>query len=104
MASTAEDIRKHVRLYWIVFFALAILTVVTVSASHLEVTIGVAVVIALIIAIVKGSLVASVFMHLFFDRNRAIAALLVLCLFLFIVLMFIPVLTVSDSIGEPYVP
>lgn len=104
MAAAAEDIRKHVRLYWIVFFALAILTVVTVSASHLEVGIGVGIAIALIIAAVKGSLVASIFMHLFFDRNRAIAALLALCLFFFIVLMFIPVLVASDSIGEPYVP
>lgn len=104
MAATTEDIRKHVRLYWIVFFALAILTVVTVSASHLEVGIGVGIAIALIIAAVKGSLVASIFMHLFFDRNRAIAALLALCLVFFIFLLFIPVLTVSDAIGEPYVP
>ncbi len=104
MAATAEDIRKHVRSYWIVFFALAILTVVTVSASHLEVGVGVGIVIAVIIAAVKGSLVASIFMHLFFDRNRAIAALLVLCLFFFILLLFIPVLTASDSIGKAYVP
>ena len=93
MAAAAEDIRKHVRVYWLVFFALAILTIVTVAAARLDLAIGLAVTVAMIIAVAKGSLVASVFMHLLFDKNKVIGALLLLCLFFFAVLMLLPLLT-----------
>lgn len=104
MAATAHDIKKHVKLYWIVFSALAVLTVVTVSASHLEVGVGMGVFIAMFIAVTKGSLVASCFMHLLFDKNKAIGALLLLCLFFFTALMLLPTLVMLDSAGSPHVP
>ena len=104
MAAAAEDIRKHVRVYWLVFFALAILTIVTVAAARLDLAIGLAVTVAMIIAVAKGSLVASIFMHLFFDKNRAIGALLLLCLFFLAVLMLLPVLTMMDTLETANVP
>ncbi len=63
MASDAHDLKKHVKTYWIVFGALAVLTVVTVSAASLEVSVGLGIFIAMAIAVTKGSLVASFFMH-----------------------------------------
>lgn len=104
MAATAQEIKKHVKLYWMVFSALAVLTVATVSASHLEVGVGMAIFIAMIIAVTKGSLVASCFMHLLFDKNRGIFALLLLCLFFFTALMLLPTLVMLDSAGTTYVP
>ena len=104
MAATAHDIKKHVKLYWIVFAALAVLTVTTVSASHLEVGVGMGVFIAMIIAVTKGSLVASCFMHLLFDKNKVVCALLLLCLVFFAALMLLPTLMMLDSRGKTYVP
>ena len=104
MAAAAEDIRRHVRVYWLVFFALAILTIVTVAAARLDLAIGLGVTVAMIIAVAKGSLVASVFMHLLFDKNRVIGALLLLCLFFFAVLMLLPMLTMMDAMETINVP
>ncbi len=104
MASDAHDIKKHVWTYWIVFGALAVLTVVTVSAASLEVSVGLGIFIAMAIAVTKGSLVASFFMHLMFDKNRGIAALLLLCLIFFIVLMAIPALVTFEAENSANVP
>ena len=104
MSSDAHDIKKHVKIYWMVFGALAVLTVVTVSAANLEVSLGVGVFIAMVIAVTKGSLVASFFMHLVFDKNRGIAALLLLSLIFFILLMAIPSLAIFEAISTGNVP
>ncbi len=104
MDSDAHDIKKHVKIYCMVFGALAVLTVVTVSAASLPVTIGWAVFIAMAIAITKGSLVASFFMHLMFDKNRGIGALLLLCLIFFIALMAIPSLVTFEAANTGNVP
>ena len=104
MASDAHDIKKHVKVYWMVFGALAVLTVVTVSAASLEVSIGMGIFIAMAIAITKGSLVASFFMHLMFDKNRGIGALLLLCLIFFVFLMAIPALVTFEAANSAYVP
>ena len=64
MNATAEDPGSHARTYLTVFAALAVLTVVTVAIGYLSLPIGLGITIALIIAAVKGSLVAAFFMHL----------------------------------------
>jgi hypothetical protein len=51
----AEDIKKHVRIYITVFVALAALTVVTVGISYLHLPTHLAIILALIVATVKGS-------------------------------------------------
>lgn len=86
---TAEEIRGEIRRYWIIGLALFLLTVITVAVSYLDVSAGMAVFIALLIACVKGGLVAAVFMHLISER-QAIYSLLILTGFFFLVLMLGP--------------
>lgn len=54
----------NVKLYLIVFVALMILTVLTVAVSHVQLPHPWNIVIGLIIATIKASLVAAIFMHL----------------------------------------
>ena len=95
---TAEEIKKSVRTYIVIFAALAALTVLTVAVSYLDVTTNMAVGIALLIACVKGSLVAMFFMHLL-DERKAIYWILILTVVFFVVLMVIPFGTISDTTG-----
>ena len=63
-----EDIKSHVKVYILVFAALAVLTIVTVAASYLNLSTGEAIFLALSIASIKGSLVVSYFMHLISEK------------------------------------
>lgn len=90
-SSDAESIRKQTRAYIGVFVALMVLTVLTVAVSYFEMPIVWAVIVALIIASFKGSLVAAIFMHLNHER-KAIYWVLLLTVVFFIVLMAIPAL------------
>ena len=100
--ASPEDIKKHTKTYLFVFGALAVLTVVTVSASKLEVGMVAAVVIALVIASVKGSLVAAFFMHLA-HAEKIIYWVLLLCAMFFAALLFLPSMVHFDSVGVPIV-
>ncbi|MSS73033.1 MAG: hypothetical protein EXS64_16295 [Candidatus Latescibacteria bacterium] len=91
---SAEEIRKHVRVYMIVFAALAVLTVVTVGVSYIHLPVHTAIIVALIIASVKGSLVAAYFMHLI-SEEKIIYWVLVLTALFFVVLMLLPTFTSS---------
>lgn len=91
------DFKKHVRTYIAVFVALMALTVVTVAVSYLHLPITAAVVVALIIAGVKGSLVASYFMHLISER-KLIYWTLALTFIFFLALMLLPLSSESDKI------
>lgn len=84
-----EAIRKEIRRYMIVFGALAVLTIVTVAISQLHLPTWQAVGLALVVATVKGSLVAAFFMHLVSER-KLIYAVLALTVFFFGVLMWGP--------------
>ncbi len=96
-AAHAEDIKKHVRKYIMVFVALLGLTVVTVAVSYLNLSVVPAVIVALIVAAVKGTLVASYFMHLISEK-KVIYFTLILTVFFFIVLMWLPLFAHSDPI------
>ena len=98
----SEDVQAHIQLYKKIGAALMVLTVVTVLASFLPVGIALGVVVALIIATVKGSLVASYFMHLVGER-KSIYFTLLLTGFFFLVLIFIPLLGHSDTYGRKMV-
>jgi cytochrome c oxidase subunit 4 len=91
----AEEIRKHVRVYLMVFVALAVLTVITVAVSYLHLPVGQSILVALVIASVKGSLVALFFMHLISERTLIYWTLLI-CVVFFAVLMLVPTLTVVN--------
>ncbi len=95
----SEDVQAHIRTYMKVGTALLVLTVVTVAVSYLPFGVPLAVTVALIIAIFKGSLVASFFMHLL-GENKAIVAVLVLTVFFFFVMLFIPLMGHADKVGE----
>jgi cytochrome c oxidase subunit 4 len=92
----AVDIDKHVRIYISVFVALMVLTIVTVAVSRFHLPIPLAVTVALIVAIIKGSLVACYFMHLISEK-KLIYAVLAITAFFFVVLMVLPVVTVHDG-------
>jgi cytochrome c oxidase subunit IV len=83
----------NVKLYLRVFAALAFLTVVTVFVSYLHLPITAAVLVALVIATLKASLVAAFFMHLKGER-ALIYGVLAVTLFFTGVLFVLPI---SDS-------
>ena len=93
----AADIDKHVRVYILVFVALMVLTVVTVAVSYLHLPVAMAVTVALLVATVKGSLVACYFMHLISEK-KLIYAVLALTIVFFVVLMALPVLTHENGL------
>ena len=92
----AVDIDKHVRIYISVFVALMVLTIVTVAVSRFHLPVPVAVTVALIVATIKGSLVACYFMHLISEK-KLIYAVLALTVVFFIALLALPVVTVHDG-------
>ena len=96
---SAEDIKKHVKVYITVFAGLMVLTIVTVGVSYLNLAIPLAITLALIIATIKGSLVASYFMHLVSEKSPIYWTLMLTAVF-FVVLMFLPLLTMLDGIGR----
>lgn len=96
----AADIDRHVRVYLIVFAALMALTIVTVAVARLHLSVPVAVTVALLVATIKGSLVACYFMHLISEK-KLILAVLVLTVVFFAVLLALPVLTHSNGYWIP---
>ena len=87
--NSPEAVKKEIRKYLYVFYALAVLTAVTVWVSTFHLPIHEAVIIALVVAITKGTLVAAFFMHLISER-KLIYAVLALTVFFFGVLMWGP--------------
>lgn len=98
MTDHAVDIDKHVRIYITVFVSLMVLTVITVAISRVHLPIPIAVSVALLVAIVKGSLVACYFMHLISEK-KLIYAVLVLTAAFFVALLALPTLTQRTSYG-----
>lgn len=92
----AADIDRHVRIYITVFVALMVLTIVTVAVSRLHLSVPVAVTLALVVAIVKGSLVACYFMHLVSER-KLIYAVLALTVVFFVALVALPIFSYHDG-------
>jgi cytochrome c oxidase subunit 4 len=92
----AVDIDRHVRVYITVFVALMALTLITVAVSYLHLPLPMAVTVALLIATVKGSLVACYFMHLISEK-KLIYAVLGLTAVFFVALLALPVFTVKNG-------
>ena len=93
-----SDVEHHVKIYLRVFYALAVLTVVTVWVAYLHLPLWLAVIVALCIAAFKGSLVACFFMHLISEKKMIYCTLL-MTLFFFLVLLFMPTFWHSDLIS-----
>ncbi|HTK80856.1 MAG TPA: cytochrome C oxidase subunit IV family protein [Bacteroidota bacterium] len=95
--NAAEFKKHHVRKYILVFVGLMVLTLVTVAVSYLRLGVEAAIIVALIIATVKGSLVASYFMHLISEK-KMIYMTLILTVVFFAVLMALPLFHHADPI------
>jgi cytochrome c oxidase subunit IV len=98
MHSDAEAVRKSVRTYMMIGAALLVFTGITVAANYLHLPIPAAITLALIIASIKASMVAAVFMHLNHEKLWIYGSLMLTVAF-FIVLMFVPLFTTMDTFG-----
>jgi cytochrome c oxidase subunit 4 len=95
--NSPEHIKKEMRVYLIVFGALAVLTGATVYACYgLRMPVHYAIMIAVAIATVKGFLVAGFFMHLLTEK-RLIYGILLLTVAFFAALLWLPVHDVIDK-------
>ena len=92
-----EAIKKHMKSMIMVFMALLVLTITTVAASYLELSLAGTIALALFIATVKGSLVAGFFMHLISEKSLIYWVLIVSAVF-FAVMMAIPLFQHYDEI------
>jgi len=91
------DIDKHVRTYIMVFVSLMALTLVTVAVSYLDLGVAAGIGVALLIASVKGSLVACFFMHLI-DERKLIYTVLAFTVFFFLAVLLLPVITQANAV------
>ena len=91
------EIDRHVKAALFVFGALLVLTGFTVGAYYLELPTHLAIALALIIATIKGSLVAAWFMHLLSERKLIYWAL-VLTAVLFVPLLLFPTFVAMDAV------
>jgi caa(3)-type oxidase subunit IV len=98
MHSDPESVRKSVRTYLTVFVLLMVFTVITVAVSRLHFGVPVAIAVALVIASIKGSMVAGVFMHLSYERKWIYGSLIATALAA-LVLLTLPSLMMKDHIG-----
>jgi caa(3)-type oxidase subunit IV len=99
MHSDSTQVKKSIRSYMLVGVALLAFTAITVGANQFHFGVPVAVTVALIIATMKGSMVASIFMHLSHEKKWIYGAL-ILTVVGFLVLMTIPIFTTMDTIGK----
>ena len=98
MQSEADHVKKSIRTYVMIGAALFVFTGITVAVNQVHLAVPFAITVALIIAATKGSMVASVFMHLSHEKKWIYGALL-LTLVGFIILVFVPLFTMFDGIG-----
>src|SRR5437763_6438985 len=100
MHSDPAEMKNHIRLYFKIGAALFVFTGITVAVNQIHLMIPLAITVALAIAVTKGSMVASVFMHLS-NEKRWIYGALILTVVFFVVLMSVPLFTIMDTIGTP---
>jgi len=93
-----HSIEHHIQIYIKVFIALGVLTMLTVAVSYLEISFIEAFFLAITIATIKGSLVLGFFMHLISER-AAIIWILVATAIAFFILMFFPLISLTDASG-----
>ena len=100
-----KDLAHHITHYRNVFIYLLIGTALTVAASYVEFnvkdSIAGAIFIGLLIASIKGYLVAANFMHLNSEK-KIIYWILILTVFFLVILLFIPLLWNLNNMGYNY--
>jgi len=103
MSEETHDIRKEVKKYIAVFAALLILTIVTVAASNFQIGITLGIIVALIIASVKGYLVACNFMHLSSEKRVIYLVLILAAIFLIAMMLVLYISHYNLPEGARYV-
>jgi caa(3)-type oxidase subunit IV len=98
-SSDPAEIKKSIRTYGIVGGLLLVCTALTVGANLIHFAVPLAITVALIIATFKGSMVASIFMHLR-DEKKWIYGALILTVVFFVAVLLLPMLTMADHIGK----
>jgi cytochrome c oxidase subunit 4 len=93
-----EHVRKHIRIYLWVFAALTVGTIITVAVANVHFGILLGIAVAVVIATIKGSLVAGYFMHLFSEK-KLIYAVLALTFPLVVVMVGLILATHADQQG-----
>ncbi|MEP7012437.1 MAG: cytochrome C oxidase subunit IV family protein [Acidobacteriota bacterium] len=91
------DLDRQVKVYILIFITLLVLTMVTVAVSRLHLPVAAAVTVALIVASIKGGLVASFFMHLISER-KLILWVLGFTVAFFLAVLLLPLWTHFDAI------
>ena len=91
------DIDRQVKTYIVIFITLMALTFVTVAISRIHLPAPAAIALALVVASVKGGLVAGYFMHLISER-KLIWWVLWFTISCFIAVLLLPVVTHLDPI------
>lgn len=91
------DLDRQVRVYILVFVTLLALTMVTVAVSRLHLPVAGAVAVALVVASIKGGLVAGYFMHLVSER-KLIYWVLGFTVAFFLAVLLLPLWTQFDPI------
>lgn len=99
MAENLEELDQHIRTCVAIFVALLCLTIITVAVSYLNLPIPATISLALCIALIKGSMVVSYFMHLVSEKKLIFWSLSLTAVF-FIILMIVPVVTDLDIISH----
>src|SRR5476649_1071261 len=100
MHSDPAEIKKSIRTYGIVGGLLLVFTAITVAVNQVHLAVPLAITVALVISTMKGSMVASIFMHLNHEKKWIYGALILTVIF-FVVLILLPNLSVMDTIGKP---
>ena len=97
----SNDMHHHIKVYRNVFIGLLIFTVLTVAASYFHFNyVWVGVGIGLLIAFIKGYLVAANFMHLNNEKN-IIYLILAMTVVFFLVLFFMPTMWHNNGLKSP---
>ena len=98
--SNSKDIKKEINQYIRIFFALGVLTVITVAIAYIDVgKMWIAVLLAMIVASIKGTLVAGFFMLLFHEK-KIIYLFLGITVVLLCSLFFITFGSIYNQVGE----
>jgi cytochrome c oxidase subunit 4 len=94
-----NNIQQHIKKYLFVFAALMVFTIITVVIASFHLSTAIAITLALIVASIKGTMVASYFMHLISEK-KTIFIVLAFTIFFLLGLLFLPTLTEIDSISR----
>lgn len=97
MAHSPEEVRKHLKVYWTIFFSLIVLTIVTVAVSYVHLGTARNIAVGLFIAAIKASLVMLFFMHLKGERKGVYWTLYLTFVF-FLFLIWIPLFTSMSQV------